>query len=86
MIRFILFVLLIYLGYSLYRTLTRALPGGKGGDLQAKSRHGEEMVADPQCGTYLPRGDAVEKVLGGKRHFFCSEECRDAYIDKNKRG
>ena len=37
---------------------------------------GEPMVLDPQCQTYVPRTDALERQ--GK--FFCSEECAQKYL------
>jgi YHS domain-containing protein len=79
----LILALLFYLGYSLYRSVFRSLPGRGGSPPPAKSLRGEEMVGDPQCGTYIPRGDAVEKIIRGKKHYFCSKKCRDAYTGKN---
>ena len=79
MIRFILFALLFFLGYTLFQALFRIL-GGKNSTLPPeKSPHGEDMVLDPNCGTYVPRSDAVTKVIRGKKVYFCSNACRDAY-------
>ena len=36
----------------------------------------EEMILDPQCQSYLPKGDAIFR--GG--HYFCSEECAKLYL------
>lgn len=44
-----------------------------------KTAGGEEMVQDPQCGTYVPRSLALEQVIKGRTYHFCSEDCRDAY-------
>jgi YHS domain-containing protein len=44
-----------------------------------KTASGEEMVQDPHCGTYVPISLAVEKRIDGRKVYFCSEECRDAY-------
>jgi len=38
------------------------------------------MERDPQCGTFLPRGDAVEARVRGEQHWFCSTRCRDEYL------
>jgi YHS domain-containing protein len=48
-----------------------------------KSRSGEAMERDPQCGTFVPRGDAVETTVRGKREWFCSTRCRDEYLAKH---
>ncbi len=82
MIRLLIFALLCFLGYTLYTALTRSLPGRGGAPPKEKTRRGEDMVQDPQCGTYLPRSEALEKTVRGTRHFFCSKECRDAYQNK----
>lgn len=37
------------------------------------------MVQDPQCGTYLPRQEAIKAVIRGEQHYFCSRECRDDF-------
>lgn len=44
-----------------------------------KTARGEEMIKDPECGTYVPRNDAVKAQLKGKDHYFCSTDCRDKY-------
>ena len=44
----------------------------------------EDLVQDPNCGTYLPRGEAIRQYVAGEDHFFCSEDCRDEYIKKAK--
>jgi len=59
MIRLLLLSVLCYLAYTLFRSFMRKLPGQRNTPPAAKSSRGEEMVQDPQCGTYLPRGDAL---------------------------
>ena len=44
-----------------------------------RSTEAEEMVLDPQCQTYLPKGDALFR--GG--HHFCSEECAKLYLSRS---
>lgn len=36
----------------------------------------EEMVLDPQCQSYLPKGEAILR----QGHYFCSEECAKLYL------
>jgi uncharacterized protein len=45
----------------------------------------DEMVRDPVCGTYLPRREALVDRRGGEQLFFCSRECRDAYLEDLRR-
>jgi len=81
MIRLLLFLLLFFLGYTLYQAVARILfpPSSKGPEA---TREGEEMVRDPQCGTFVPRSGAVTRTINGEKHFFCSKKCRDAYPGK----
>lgn len=37
----------------------------------------EEMVKDEVCGSYVPVSAAIVSEAGGRRAYFCSEECRD---------
>ncbi|WP_291316616.1 YHS domain-containing protein [Desulfuromonas sp.] len=75
----LLLALLFFLGYSLVQAVIRSLPRRGGGPSRDKSPQGEDMVQDPHCGTYVPRGDSLTKTVRGKVFHFCSEECRDAF-------
>lgn len=82
MARIVLLAVLLFLGYTLYSALRRSLSGPPPG--AGKPSKGEEMVKDPQCGTYIPRSQAVDKTVGGQQLFFCSPQCRDRYRSGNK--
>ena len=43
-----------------------------------------DMTQDPNCGTYVPKRQAVTKSIQGKDHFFCSKKCADEYSPKKK--
>jgi len=40
-----------------------------------------EMVRDPVCGVYITPREAISVVERGRRIHFCSEQCRQKYID-----
>ena len=42
----------------------------------------DEMVQDPNCGTYIPKKGAVGKTVGGETQYFCSQACADAFQRK----
>lgn len=42
----------------------------------------EELVQDPYCQTYIPKGSAVKKRIGGKDYYFCNPECLKKYLKK----
>jgi uncharacterized protein len=59
----------------LYMVLKRAFFPTRGGAGESE----EEMVRDPVCGCYLPRGQSFAVSYRGRRLFFCSEECFQKY-------
>jgi len=87
MMRFILFLLLAYCGYLLWRYVKKKvlLPEQDRGQA-AKQGHPTvaELVQDPQCGVYVVKDKAVKDKIGGKEVYFCSETCRSRYIERKK--
>ena len=85
MIKLLILALLIFLGYTLWTAIRRSLTGGDPPDRRRPGapRRGEELVQDPECGTYVPRSEAVAASVGGQRQYFCSPGCRDAYKRKH---
>ncbi|HKI52122.1 MAG TPA: PP0621 family protein [Geothermobacteraceae bacterium] len=79
MIRLLLLVILGCVVYSVFVMLVRQVTGRKPPVPREKTSCGEEMVKDPQCGTYLPRSDALPGQVKGETRYFCSKECRDKY-------
>jgi YHS domain-containing protein len=73
--------LLIFAGivYFLYRAGRRIL--GSFGRIESQKQDGsvDEMIQDPQCGIYVPRRDAQQKVIRGEEFFFCSSECAQKF-------
>jgi uncharacterized protein len=39
-----------------------------------------EMVRDEVCGVYLPKEEALKVKIEDKVYYFCSEECKDAFL------
>ena len=84
MIRLLLIGLFFYLVYTLLTFVLRSFAARPIQPPPEKSPLGEDMVRDPQCGTYVPRGDAVGKHIKGKQQYFCSEKCRDEFVKNTK--
>lgn len=71
LLRLVFFFIIIYIVYSALKPLLR------GGQKPINpAQRGEQMVLDPQCQTYVPISEAVNRQ--GK--FFCSEECAKRYL------
>jgi len=82
-LRLLIFLLLAYLVYRLIRGILREkLPKERPPDTDRG--HVDEMVQDPQCGTYIPLSDAHRRVIDGREHFFCSSECAEAFENKER--
>jgi YHS domain-containing protein len=81
MIKLLLLALLFFLGYSFFQMLFPS----SGKDNKRKSNRGidgEQMVQDPQCGTYLPLSEAFNATIRGRQYHFCSRKCRTLFKKK----
>ncbi len=72
-------IILIILVYILYRLIKGAFLKSMKNAPKGASETVSEMVQDPFCKTYIPRGEAYRKVIDGKDMFFCSRECADKF-------
>jgi len=79
MIRFILYGVLIYLGYRILKPLVASFMKSAEDNPPASSGD-TELIRDPHCETYFLRQRGVEARIGGRKVYFCSEECRDKYM------
>lgn len=75
MIKILLLILLGFVGYSMIQGIIRPKPPRDQQTPRNRSRDGEKMVEDPQCGTFLPISDAVAATINGQERFFCSKKC-----------
>lgn len=80
--RIILYAFLIYIVYWIYRFF-KALIQGSQHQKPAKRSSGI-MVKDEICNTYLPKEDTLKEVYGGKDYYFCSQECRQKFLEQKK--
>jgi len=78
MVRLLIFIILLYILYRIVRGFLRSVSSRKSGS-RVRGGDVDEMVQDPQCGTYVPRRDAVQKLIEGRPQLFCSEECAKQY-------
>ncbi|MCZ6879368.1 MAG: YHS domain-containing protein [Acidobacteria bacterium] len=89
----ILYFLLFLVGLRLIASLlTRVLTSSK--DIRARSGAGSnqarrtiagQMIKDPQCGMYVATDLAVTAKVNGETFHFCSEECRNHFINEQER-
>ena len=82
MIRWALFLLVLYVAYRVARRfLSKRSPRP---DRQETGRIDDVMVKDPECGSYFPQRDGVVLKDGERELHFCSERCRDRYQSSKK--
>jgi len=77
-LRFLLWLLLGYIGYRIIKALLNA--GEKRSSLETASE--DETFQDPVCGLYVSLDDATVGVLEGKKLYFCSERCLEKYRER----
>jgi YHS domain-containing protein len=58
-----------------------ARPSNRGG---RKEKIGAKLVRDPQCGTYVSETSAIRASRHGETLHFCSERCRDQYLQSSR--
>lgn len=78
MLRFLLFFALSYIIFLLVNSLLSWHRRQRNLSSHDHSTEAEEMVLDPQCQSYLPKGDAIFRG----DHYFCSEECAKLYLSR----
>jgi YHS domain-containing protein len=76
-LRLLLVAGVLVVGYFLIRSAIREFRGLKG-PAQPPARK-NDMVQDPVCKMYVPRGSAVAADIGGQTYFFCSRDCAETF-------
>ncbi|PLY05740.1 MAG: hypothetical protein C0622_01455 [Desulfuromonas sp.] len=84
MIRLLLLILAGFVVYGLFTSLLRQnRPNRPSRPPENRTSDGESMVEDPECGTFIPLGEAVKGTINGRQHYFCSKKCLNDYKRKH---
>ena len=88
-LRFLFWVLIVSWSVSLLRRIVKSMSGAATGRQQpidvpsdAVSR---KLVRDPVCGMHLAEGLAIAERSGGEPVYFCSEECRNKFMEEPRK-
>jgi YHS domain-containing protein len=85
MIRGLLVFLFVIAVYSAVKSVVRsAVRAYHKEDHQRSRLMGEEMVQDPRCRMYVPKGRAVTRRVNGKLCHFCSEACAKQFEESSR--
>jgi YHS domain-containing protein len=78
------FIILAAVGYVFYRALKSMMIGAGTPPADVSNRDRTEvddvLVQDPVCKTYITQRSSLQLRRGGEVLCFCSEQCRDRYI------
>jgi YHS domain-containing protein len=77
MYRIILILALLLVLYFLLRSAIRELKGRGGGERLPLDKN--QMVQDPVCRVFVPRGSATTEDIGGQTYYFCSRTCANMF-------
>ena len=81
------FIILMAVGYLLYRSMKNWMFPDSGQKKNVSSRTNGQiddvMIKDPVCETYFPRRNAVRLEINGNVYSFCSEACRDKFVARH---
>ena len=77
LIRFVVVMLLVRLAWKFVSGLAQ---GATRQPMSGPVR-GTSLVQDPVCGTYVDQGGAVTARRKGAVHYFCSDDCRKAFLE-----
>jgi len=81
--RALIFLLLLRMVLSMVFGSVRSRPSQpRAGRAGSPERVGGELVRDPNCGTYIPKASAVVMGSGADAKYFCSDKCRNEYLEK----
>ncbi|KXK02020.1 YHS domain-containing protein [Nitrospirales bacterium NOB] len=80
MYRLLLIAGLVLLFYYLVRRAFREIRGSVGvANNQRREGTADQMIQDPVCRVFIPRGNAIREEIGGQTYFFCSRDCAQAF-------
>ena len=81
-LRLIVYALLAYVIYLVIRFFSAL--NRRSISQETPKTSGGIMVKDEVCNTYLPKDEAIRELYQGKEYFFCSQECRQKFLETKK--
>jgi uncharacterized protein len=83
--RLLILLGLLYLGYRFLKPwIIKETPAQKPAFEKKSAEIDDVMVKDPHCGVYFAKKDGVHLNVKGEDLYFCSEECKDTFLDKKE--
>ncbi|MDD4570317.1 MAG: hypothetical protein PHE70_09355 [Tepidanaerobacteraceae bacterium] len=87
------FTMSVFLAYKVYSQEKRVVSQKNKTDVNHNNNtsieddkgHNLDVIHDNVCDTFVLKEDAYIAVIGEERHYFCSWECRQKYLDNIKK-
>ncbi len=79
LIAYALLAVIIYLIIKFFSALNVRRP-----PTRPRNKTSGVMVKDETCNTYLPKDEAIREIYQGREHFFCSESCRQKFLQSRR--
>jgi YHS domain-containing protein len=75
-------VLVLMVARAFWRIMDGIIEAGGGlpRDRRRVQPPAARLVRDPVCGTHVATASALTARDGGRTHYFCSEQCRRAFL------
>ena len=86
MLRVVVLLAVVGLVFLVIRATVMAFVAGlRTGPGSGRGRLGtrDELVRDPVCETYIPRGKAVTRQTPAGPRYFCSGDCADRFVARS---
>ncbi|MBN2244376.1 MAG: YHS domain-containing protein [Candidatus Aminicenantes bacterium] len=80
--RIIFYALLIYVILKLFRLFQKPASSQKN-QVENKVKTQGIMVKDEVCDVYLPKDEALKTIFQGKEYYFCSEKCKQKFLESH---
>jgi uncharacterized protein len=82
-VKLLLLIVIVYLTYRAVKSWLLRNLQVPGQNAPHNPKIDDTMVKDPVCGVYFPRREGVELRRNGQVYIFCSEACRDRFLEEN---
>ena len=80
--RIIFYALLIYVILKLFRLFQKPASANRS-RVENRVKTQGVMVKDEVCDIYLPKDEAIKIVFQGKEFYFCSEKCKQKFLESH---
>ena len=75
------FLLLVLAAVGIFWLMRRLRSARRAASVSKSAERQGRMVRDRVCNKFLPRSSALTLQVDSEEHYFCSEACRDRFLN-----